>query len=179
MHSTQTGSEVIHRIDQANEALKAAVAGLSEEQLNFRPSPGAWSVAGIVEHLAIVQERVIGRIDQLLLSAPGQAPNGPPGLTDDLLVERVADRASKFTASAPVSPTGQPLPESLGRLTASRKRVVDLVASLPPDFQQRSMPHPVFGALDCHQWLVFLAGHCIRHTRQIVETKSSADFPGR
>jgi hypothetical protein len=176
MYTTQQGTDLLGRIDHANDGLKAAVAGLSDAQSNFKPSPDGWSVAGIVEHLAIVQERVIGRIDQLLLSTPDSAPNGAK-FTDEVLAERVADRSAKFPAPEVAHPTGLYLSDSLQRLAAGRKRVGELVASAPPDFQQRSMPHPVFGPLDGHQWLVALAAHCVRHTKQIVETKDSASFP--
>ena len=64
---------------------------------SFKPIPDAWSVAGIVEHLAIVQDRVIGRIDQLLLSTADPAPNGAK-FTDEILTEKVADRSAKFPA---------------------------------------------------------------------------------
>jgi hypothetical protein len=129
-----------------------------------------------VEHLAIVQERVIGRIDQLLLSTPDPAPN-EAAFTDEILTEKVADRSAKFPAPEVAQPRGHRLSDSLERLAAGRRRVGELVASAPPDFQHRSMPHPVFGPLDCHQWLVALAGHCVRHTKQILETKGSASFP--
>jgi hypothetical protein len=177
MYATQQGSDLLRRIDAANDHLNTAIVGLSEQQANFKPSPGVWSVAGIVEHLAIVQERVIGRVDQLLVSTPDPSQKKDPQLTDEVLTAKVADRSSKFPAPEVSHPTGQSLSDSLARLTVSRKRVGELVASLPPDFQQRSMPHPVFGPLDPHQWLVALAAHCIRHTKQIIETKSSADFP--
>jgi hypothetical protein len=177
MYSTQQGSDLLRRIDEANNHLKTTVAGLTNAQSSFKPSPGAWSVDGIVEHLAIVQERVIGRVDQLLVSTPDPSQKKDPQLTDEVLTAKVADRSSKFPAPEVSHPTGQSLSDSLARLTLGRQRVAELVASLPPDFQQRTMPHPVFGPLDCHQWLLALAAHCVRHTKQIIETKSSANFP--
>jgi hypothetical protein len=131
-----------------------------------------------VEHLAIVQERVIGRIDQLLVSTPDREPNGAK-FTDEILTEKVADRSAKFPAPDVAQPTGHRLSDSLERLAAGRQRVGELVASPPPDFRHRAMPHPVFGPLDCHQWLVALAGHCVRHTKQILETKGGVSFPAR
>jgi len=176
MYTTQQGTDLLGRIDRANDGLRAALAGLSESQSIFKPSSGAWSVAGIVEHLAIVQDRVIGRIDQLLVSVPDAAPSGAK-ITDEILTEKVADRTAKFPAPEVAHPTGQSLSNSLQRLAAGRKRVGELVAAAPQDFQHRSLPHPVFGPLDCHQWLVALAGHCVRHTKQIIETKSASSFP--
>jgi DinB superfamily len=177
MYTTQQGGDILLRIDVANDALKAAVFGLSEAQSNFKPSAGAWSVAGIVEHLAIVQERVIGRIDQLLASTLESAQAGAGAFTDEILIQKVVDRSAKFPAPEVAHPKGNCLQDSLDRLAAGRKRVGEIVASAPPDFQQRSVLHPAFGPLDCHQWLVALAGHCVRHTEQIVETKGASSFP--
>lgn len=39
-----------------DEAAKAVVAGLTEEQLNWQPSPGCWSVGQCVEHLCVMNE---------------------------------------------------------------------------------------------------------------------------
>ncbi len=53
-------SEVHMILGQAEEELgrmRAALVGLSDEQLAQRPSPDAWSIAEIVEHVANVEVR--------------------------------------------------------------------------------------------------------------------------
>ena len=59
MHSSEEKNELLQRLDNAREGLIAALSGLSESQANFKPSPEAWSVAGIVEHLATVEDFVV------------------------------------------------------------------------------------------------------------------------
>ena len=39
------------------------------------------------------------------------------------------------------------------------------------------MEHPALGPLDGYQWVLFLAAHSVRHTKQILELKASAGFP--
>ena len=177
MYSIREGTEVLQHIDDAHDALITAVAGLSDAQSHFKPAPEAWSVAGIVEHLAIVEDRIVGRIQELLASPP--EPDKPVATkeADEILRHKILDRSSKAQAPEATHPTGKSIVESLDSLVVSRNRIRDILMSVPADFRQRSSPHPRFGPMDCHQWLVTLSGHCMRHTQQIIETKTVPGFP--
>ena len=174
MHSQTEKNELLQRLDVAREHLLTAVAGLTEPQASFKPSPEAWSVAGIVEHLATVEDFVLMRIEKMVSEPDG----GNYKDSDVALFDRVADRSAKFQAPERVQPTGKPLASSLERLASTRAKIVKLIQTAPDGhFRNHSMSHPVFGPLDGHQWLVATAGHCTRHTRQILETKTSPNFP--
>ena len=174
MHSLEEKNELLQRLDNAREGLIAAVSGLSESQANFKPSPEAWSVANIVEHLATVEDFVVMRIEKMV----SEPDDGNFKDSDIILFDKVADRSSKFQAPDRVQPSGKTVASSLERLTATRAKIVDLIRSAPDGhFRKHSMPHPVFGPLDGHQWIVAAAGHCTRHTRQILETKGARNFP--
>jgi hypothetical protein len=178
MYPTQDASNVIQHIELSRQSLGTAIAGLSETQSNFKPAPNRWSIAETLEHIATVEERVIGRISQMLASAPG-APDGRVNDSDSVLITKVLDRTSRFQAPEPVQPTGKPLSHSMERLAASRQKLVDLVRSAPADFRERTATHPALGPLDAHQWLIAVAGHCGRHTAQINETKAASGFPAQ
>jgi hypothetical protein len=174
MYSIEEKNELLQKLDKSLDGLTAAVAGLSEAQSNFKPSPNGWSVANIVEHLGTVEDFVILRVQQMP-TAPDDGNFKDP---DGVLFGRVADRSAKFQAPERVQPTGTPLAHSLERLVVSRQKIADLIRSAPDDhFRRHSMPHPVFGPLDGHQWMVAVAGHCNRHTQQIIETKAAPNFP--
>jgi hypothetical protein len=176
MHPKTERDELIQYLDNAREGLNATLSGLSETQANFKPSPGAWSIADIAEHIATVEHVMILRLQELA-SAPD---NGNYQDADAVLFHRVADRSSKREAPERVRPTGKPLVLSLETLATNHKKMVDLIRSAPEGyFRRHSMPHPVFGPLDGHQWVVFSAGHCTRHTEQIIQTKAAPNFPAR
>ena len=168
---------MLHHIDDAHDALVTAVAGLSDAQSHFKPAPEAWSVAGIVEHLAIVEDRIVDRIHKLLASPP--EPDKPVATeeADEILAHKVLDLSSKAQAPEATHPTGRNIAESVDSLVVSRNKIRDILRSAPADFRQRSTPHQRFGPMDCHQWLMTLGGHCMRHTQQIIETKASPGFP--
>ena len=176
MYSDQEKKQVLQHLDRERDSLIAATVGLSKAQANFKPAPDRWSVAEIIEHLAIVEDLVIGRISQLLESSTTVQPQKVED-SDTVLIAKVRDRSRKFQAPDPIQPAGAPLSDSLERLAANRAKLVDLLNSAPSDFRQRSMPHPVLGPLDAHQWLIAVAGHCGRHTQQIFETIAAANFP--
>jgi hypothetical protein len=174
MHSLEEKNELLQRLDNAREGLIAALSGLSESQANFKPSPEAWSVAGIVEHLATVEDFVVMRVEKMA----SEPDDGNFKDSDVVLFDKVVDRSAKFQAPERAHPTGKPLASSLERLVATRAKIVELIRSAPDGhFRQHSMHHPVLGPMDGHQWLVATAGHCARHTQQIIETKAELNFP--
>jgi hypothetical protein len=98
--------------------------------------------------------------------------------SDVVLFDKVVDRSAKIQAPERVHPTGKSLAASLERLATTRAKITELIRSAPDGhFRQHSMHHPVFGPMDGHQWLVATAGHCLRHTRQIIEMKAAPNFP--
>ena len=112
MYLTEEKDELARRLDRTRDGLMAAVAGLTEVQSNFKPSPDGWSISGIVEHLAIVEDLVILRVEQLAAGS-GDSPNNKFNEPDAVLFERVVDRSEKFQAPERARPTGKTLTSSL------------------------------------------------------------------
>jgi len=177
MYSTNEKLEVIQYLNRTKEDLLSAVAGLSESQLNFQTSPKCWSIAGVVEHVALVEDAVITRLLQEITSAPTVPADNKVRETDAGLLRKAVDRSVRFEAPGQFHPTGKALATSLDQFLNSRKKIVDFVQSTPLDLRQISTQHRVFGPLDGHQRLLVLAAHSARHTQQIIESKSSPNFP--
>jgi hypothetical protein len=61
----------------------ALLEGLTDPQANWRPSPGAWSIAQCVDHLAVTQDAYLAAIESVLAGAPrvpaGTTPTIVPG----------------------------------------------------------------------------------------------------
>jgi hypothetical protein len=176
MHSIEEKNKLLQQLDEAREDLKSAVWGLSERQSNFKPSPGGWSIAGVVEHLATVEGFVVMRLEQMTSAAD----EGHLKDSDTVLFGKVVDRSTKFQAPERAHPTGKPLANSMETLASTRRTIVEMIRSGPDaHFREHTSAHPVFGPMDGHQWVVAVAGHCARHTKQILETKASPEFPGQ
>jgi hypothetical protein len=161
---------------QTRDGLVAAVQGLSDKQWRFRTSPDRWSIAGVVEHVAMVEERV-HRVISTLDQAP-EAESGRDELeTDRLILAQIPARTSRVEAPPHVQPCGECEPdEALIRFLEARERTRELLES-NGSLRGRIRPHPVFGPWDGYQWILGAGAHSARHTNQILETKSHAGFP--
>jgi len=169
----------VNYLTQSRDNLLRTVRGLSREQLQFKSAPERWSVADCLEHLILVENRRIGEgipaaLQQPVDSARRSAYEG----RDDELVRLVAGRAQRVQAPEPVRPVGRwPHDRLIPEFEAARKRSTDLVATTRANLRQYLSTHPLFGDLDCYQWLLLIAAHSDRHRTQIEELVASPGFP--
>ena len=155
-----------------------AVDSLTGEQRYFRSAEDRWSVADCVEHLTVVEEFVLQRIQRALQEPPLGQPAETLG-KDQEVVDRVPRRDERVMAPEQVKPIGRwpDGEESLRQFKAARERTLRFSMETEADLRSRAFPHPTLGPLDCHQWLLFLAAHCERHVSQVEEVKSDPGFP--
>jgi hypothetical protein len=164
-------SEIYDANDQIRAKLKATVANLSDEQANTLPDGEKWTLAAFVEHIAIVDEGIM-RISAKLLGeaqASGVASDGTAKFSDDFAGKLSAGRDAKFEAPERVRPTGtKSIVESLAKLDENRQKLEELRPLFESvECSDVKFPHPAFGDLSSHEWLVLLGGHEMRHIRQI------------
>jgi DinB family protein len=156
-----------------------AVKGLSEAQWKFKPAPDRWSVAEVVEHLALTEELVSKQVLADLNKAPAGAANRDVKQVDAMIVDKITDRTTKFEAPPPVAPTGRWTPATaLDHFLDGRAQTIALLQSTP-DLRQHVINHPAFGPLDGYEWILAVAGHSARHTKQIIEVKADPNFPAK
>jgi DinB superfamily len=167
------------QLSQSRELLRQAVSDLSAEQRTFRPAADRWSVADCIEHLTVVENFTVKRIQQLL----EQPPAGPPDTNgkDQLIMDHVPVRARRVKGPEAVMPSGRwaDFDELLHHFEAARHNTIGFAEATEADLRAYAFPHPFLGPLDCYQWLLFLATHCERHVRQMEEVKSDPAFPGK
>jgi hypothetical protein len=156
--------------------LAEAMRGLSEAQWNFKPAPDRWSIAEVMEHVAIVEDRV-QEIVSKLGEAPADAPDRDVKQMDVSILVDIPRRYPRFKAPERVSPVGgRTGAQALQDFLESRARTVEILASAP-HLRGRVVPHPVFGPWDGYEWVLGGAAHCARHTGQIMEVKADPNFP--
>lgn len=150
---------------------------LSADQLSFRPRHDRWSIAENIEHLSIVDGLVLGQILEII------GIGGPPTESawkgsDDLLLEKVRTREPALKAPEIIAPHAERRPvEIILQFETGRSRISDFIRSTPAPLRSYCFPHPVFGELDCYQWLLCSGAHYERHLLQIHEVQGSPDFP--
>ncbi len=156
----------------------AATKGLTPAQWNFKPATNRWSVAEVTEHIAAAEDFLRGMIQDKVLKAPPRAEAEDLKALDEMVLQKIPDRSVKAQAPEPLQPNnrfGSPK-ESLKHFKASRAETVALLKATP-DLRDHALESPLGKKLDGYQWLLFLAAHSERHTKQINEVKADANFP--
>jgi hypothetical protein len=171
--------EVFDGIDGTRQRLYDRVEGLSDEQSRARPNSNAWSVAEIVEHLSIIEGRLLQMMKLMLHKAESAGARSKGGAVEmkPFTIEHHVERArnEKYTAPEAVRPSGQAsIADSLAKLRQSREEL----RALRPRIEETNLagatyPHPAFGPLNFYEWLAFIGVHEERHLRQIESVLSS------
>jgi hypothetical protein len=108
---SQWSARLLAEFDAADARAKELAQSLTVRQLNWKPSPGAWSVGQCLEHLAVTNE-VYGRAiaDALRSAPPGAADEIRPGWFARYFIrEYIAPTEKKTRHKAP--PKIRPVPD--------------------------------------------------------------------
>lgn len=175
MHSRL--AELLDHLEEQHGVLERAVESVPRELRNAKSAADRWSVAEILEHIALVEVR----LEKLFAAKVAEARAAGLGAGDSSLPElhpwdrsRVLDRSRVVSASEAVRPTGQ-LDADAAWIAVERSyeffcRAVRASDDVP--LSQIVHPHPVFGPMNLYGWAEFVAGHEARHAAQIIELRS-------
>ena len=154
-----------------------ATKGLSEAQWNFKAAPDKWSVAQCAEHIAAAEDFIRGMIVEKVMKAPA-APDRDVAKLDAGVMAMIPDRSTKAQAPEPLVPTNRfGSPEgSLKHFVESRGTTEDFLKKIP-DLRAHAADSPLGSKLDAYEWVLFIAAHSERHTKQIEEVKADPNFP--
>lgn len=176
---SSTVNELLQYLDDQRAVLRAAVASVPEAHHHVSPGDGRWSIANVLEHLAIVETRIAAMLRPKIAEArakgdsSGNAPAASNPSTIDL--SRLLDRTRRVQASTASQPSGVlDVPAALAALDQSREAMRETVrATEGAPLHVVSMPHPVLGPLDLDGWIRFIGAHEARHAAQIREIGAS------
>jgi hypothetical protein len=169
--------EGLAQLDRTRAGVVEATKGLSEAQWKFKSAPDRWSVAEVLEHIALAEDFLFENTTKNVMSAPTGPTDRDPQAGDQFVLKVIPDRTNKFTAPEPLVPTGRwPPHEALDRFLAGRARTAEFLKSTP-DLREHVVDSPVGQKMDAYQWLLFMSAHSERHTKQILEVKADPNFP--
>ena len=163
----------------------AVTTGLSDAQWRFKPAPDWWSIAEILEHMVIIEERVLGPIRTQLEQSPAPSADYNPAVVDRIVFEKIPDRSVKAKAPAGVNPSGEwNQTDTLDRIARNYRRLAEFVQSTPC-LRQHTLESPPLrfltnGAhttMDGLQWAITAAALDERHLHQIEELQAHANYP--
>jgi len=152
--------------------------GLSEAQLNFKAAPDRWSVAQVLEHLASAEDMLFGLVQTQVMTAPARPAGEDVKAIDELILTAIPDRTQKRSAPEPLIPNDRfhGAQASLEHFEASRAKTIAFLKDTK-DLRDHVLDSPLGKKLDAYQWLLFIAAHSERHTKQLLEVKADPNFP--
>jgi hypothetical protein len=123
-------TEIRDRLTESRLATLALIQSLSQQAVERRPWPDAWSIKDHVTHLIAVEEAVIAFACRLLTE---ERPVADAYNVDAWNARQLAMRADLTW------------PETLAELAASRARLLALLAKVPGTALSNTGSHPVWG----------------------------------
>jgi hypothetical protein len=147
--TTHQRTNLLDRYATGADDVADAVAGLTDEDLDRRPSPDEWSPREIVHHLADSESMAYIRLRRLIAE-------------DDPIIQGYDEPtwARRLHYDRPVEP-------SLAVLAGVRASSLDLLRALTADEWDRTGTHSESGAYSVDGWLGIYAEHSHEHADQI------------
>jgi len=154
-----------------------ATKGLSEAQWNFKPAPDRWSVAQVMEHIAAAEDFIRDLVKEKVMMAPAGDTGRDVKKTDEGVLMMVPDRTTKVQAPEPLVPTNR-----FGSPDGSIKHFVESRATTASFLKTTTglrdhVADSPLGKLDGYEFVLLIAAHSERHTKQINEVKADPNFP--
>ena len=157
----------------------SSIEGLTPQQWSYKPASGGWSIAECAEHITLSEDAIFGLANNML-KAPAQ-PNDPPRTRemDEKIIAGLTDRSRKAQAPEMLKPTGKfPTPASaVTQFMERRNRSLEFARTTQEDLRGRVQKNQIFGTVDAYQYLLYMAAHSSRHTAQLNEVKTDANYP--
>jgi hypothetical protein len=176
---------LISELDASDQRSKELAKGLTPLQLNWKPSPGAWSVGQCLEHLRITNEAYLPAITASLTDRPRLTVQDiSPGWFGRWFIRNFTEPSSKTKrARAPkkIAPGARVDPHVLDLFLASNQATRELVRRASDyDVNRIRFKNPFLPLLrfTVGTGLEIVSSHQRRHLLQAERVKQSADFPG-
>jgi hypothetical protein len=161
---------VLNYLAETRAELLRIVEDFPANQFHVRPAEDRWSAAETLEHVLIVERRALARIQATLQEpAPSSGRSQMEGRDEELL-DRVRIRGVRVPAPPFVLPTGgQDRTQLVSAFKEARQATAEFARATDADLRHHLARHPLFGEIDCYQWLSLIAAHSQRHCAQIAE----------
>lgn len=160
-------NRILRRLDVTHNKLIASINVLDEESFCRRVSPEAWSVAEVVHHLCLVEERVVKDLRKAL----SKPPRNLPLLRRLIPTAIVAYRLIRVKAPQAVTPTDTPpRVEVIESYNAARSALKEICLNEGRERLSRAIfKHPFLGEISGIATVSFVGYHEQRHHKQIRE----------
>jgi hypothetical protein len=166
-------------LESTKKGVLDATKGLSDAQWNFKIAPDRWSVAEVMEHLAAAEDMLRDVTQEQVMKSPAVPVRDAEETkkADDGVLAMVPDRSHKVQAPEPLKPTNR-----FGSPAAAQRHFVQSRATTEEYLRNTAglrahLGDSPMGKLDGYEFVLLIAAHSERHTKQMLEVKADANFP--
>ncbi len=166
-------NKILRRLDSIHSKLVDTITPIEDPLFSRSPAEREWSIAEIVHHLCLVEERVIKELETELANPPRRI-----GFLRRLIpTPIVASRLLHVKAPRGVVPLNPPpRGEVIANYDAARSRLKDLCSTHGRNrLKQVIFRHPFLGEIDGTATISFIGYHELRHYKQIREVIKKLD----
>jgi hypothetical protein len=165
--------ELMDHLDGQRAILRAAFDAVPAATRIRPPQPNRWSAVEVVEHLALVEQRVGAALAARLAAARAEGI-GPETSEEPLLpamdLARVVDRTTRIAAPPTSHPAGLDADAAWAALEQAGTTIRQMLLSVDGlAIGAVTHPHPVFGPVSLYQWFALIGSHEARHAAQLRE----------
>jgi hypothetical protein len=162
--------EVLTHLRDAQSDMQALLARVPATHSQTVVREGTWSVAQIVEHLAIVEDGIGRQVSKLIKQAEGTTETASDPILPTMARFHVEDSSvRRIEAPDMVAPrSALSLDAAMQAQQVARDRVIAAyTAASGRALAEVTAPHPILGLLNGYQWGMFIAQHQRRHLVQV------------
>ena len=159
--------KALKRLDSVHQKLLGAVSSLEPTLYSQRPAEGEWSVAEIVHHLCLVEDRVIKELEGAIAREPRRV-----GFLRRLIPTSIVSlRLIRVKAPKAMNPLDAPARDlAIENFDRTRNSLKALCATHGNErFRNLVFKHPFLGEIDGVATVSFVGYHERRHYKQIRE----------
>ena len=174
---------LLHHLDASGNALAQAVQGLTPHQLHFKPDSGSWSIAEVVEHLAIYEEVYQWEYLFTLRQSP-QAHYLDSARAADAIFLSLPDMPGRHEALAFSVPRGKygNFENTWKGFLLTRAATTTAIGRNSENLRTYFSLRPSKGLFGCrwrdaHQVILVNTAHVYRHLKQIERIKAHPAYP--
>ena len=155
-----THAELIEQYRTGPAQLRAAIAGMTPEQIATRPVPGKWSTLEVLCHIADFEPVYADRMKRVVAEENPNLPSGDQDLFQKKLAYDHRDAQ-----------------EELAVIEAVRNQLARILATLSDADFARTGKHTVDGPLSLRILLERITGHIPHHVKFIEEKRLALGLP--
>jgi hypothetical protein len=167
-------------LESTKKGVVDATKGLSDAQWNFKAAPDRWSIAEVMEHLAAAEDMIRGMDQEQVMKTPSITARESVELQkiDAMVIAIVPDRSHKIQAPEPLKPTNRfGSPADAEKHFLESRATTEEYLKTATDLRAHAIDSPMGVKLDGYEWILLIAAHSERHTKQMLEVKADPNFP--